>query len=716
MATRNRFAPTATALLLLALAGLPGGVARGAEDGAGSKATEPAAAGVDTSRWQCRLCPYPEGWYGTLAFGPGYVSDPSLKFGDYRGLDEKGGFAAVEGDLHYRNAAGHYFDLYARDLGLDSRQLDLRGGDQGRYEFRLAWREIPKFRGHGTQTPFLGAGGAVLTLPAGWQGAAATQDLPELAASLAEARLGLERKSLDAGLTLKFASRWSYEINYRHDEKDGTRPFGAGVFMINSTHFPAPVDFTTDQFDMGLSVAGERAHLRLGFVGSEFSNGYSSITWQNPFTAIPGTETLRAALEPDNEFYQFNLSGSYAPGARLRFSGRAAWGRMEQDDPFLPGYSINPQFSDLPLPRLSYAGEVDSRSLYVAGTMVARLSDRLDLVARVKRDERDNDSPVDLYTPVITDLVLGEPRPNRPYGFEREQYRLELGHRTLGWLRLAAGGQHERVERSLQSVHATREDSGWGEVTVDPWAWVQLRLRLEKAQRDAAPYEQLDDGGPFEHPLQRKYHLADRDRDRAVVELDLAPVDRLGVSLSWYASDDDYEESVIGLQGSTDRNLSLDLSYAVNDAATIHGFATREDIESTIASAVDDAALPWHGTTDDRFLTFGLGATFRASERLTFGFDYVASDSKGRVVVDTGVGEDPFPDLKTDLRNVRLHLSCRFNEHWSGKLYAEHERYDSADWYLDGLGVDGIPAILTLGELSPDYDVTVVRLLATYRF
>ena len=49
-------------------------------------------------------------------------------------------------------------------------------------------------------------------------------------------------------------------------------------------------------------------------------------------------------------------------------------------------------------------------------------------------------------------------------------------------------------------------------------------------------------------------------------------------------------------------------------------------------------------------------------------------------------------------------------------MYAEYERYDSDDWYVDGLEADGIPAVLSMGADSPDYDVVVLRLFATCRF
>ncbi|NNL95127.1 MAG: hypothetical protein HKO64_05855 [Xanthomonadales bacterium] len=49
-------------------------------------------------------------------------------------------------------------------------------------------------------------------------------------------------------------------------------------------------------------------------------------------------------------------------------------------------------------------------------------------------------------------------------------------------------------------------------------------------------------------------------------------------------------------------------------------------------------------------------------------------------------------------------------------MSAEQESYSSSDWKVDGLGTDGIPAILAFGQDSPDYHVTVLRIEALYRF
>jgi len=388
---------------------------------------------------------------------------------------------------------------------------------------------------------------------------------------------------------------------------------------------------------------------------------------------------------------------------------------MKQDDPLLP-YSINPLYSDWPLPRASLDGKIDTSTLNLAGKLTARLARRLNLVARIKRDERDNKTAVDLWTPVITDLVPKPERPNRPFSFKYDKYELELRWRARNRIRLTGGIRQNNIERSLQSVEETRERTYWGELKLNPWAVAQLRVKLETSDRDASPYTLLDDGGPIENPLMRKFHLAERDRNGAIIELDLSPLERLGISLSYFSAEDEYSTSVVGLQESEEQTLSLDLNYAINSKMSIYAFYNQQDIDSELSSVEGNTGLPWNSTTDDSITTLGVGFNGKISEKISFGFDWVSSDATGRVLTETGRGEDPFPVLRSDLRNARVHLSYALSDQWGMKIYAEHEKYDSEDWYVDELGPDDLMTVLTLGAVSPDYSVTVLRVLASYKF
>ena len=668
---------------------------------------------VDTSDWLCTFCTYAEGWFGTLDIGPGYANDGSLKFADYRGITKRGFFVSIDGDSHYLDGSGRYFDLYTRNLGIDSRQLEMRGGRQGRIEIRLAYREIPKYRGYGTQASFLGVGADQLVLPGNWVKAPTTSGMSTLNDSLMPVALEIKRKIFEAGLSFRMSGKWRYEADFQHTEKNGTRAFGAGVFTIQASHFPAPVDFSINRVDMGLEYSSKRSRLRFGFRSLNFNNRYTSVSWENPFTPPGNTARLSAALEPDNKFHQFNLTGSFRPSASVRLSGQASIGRMTQDQVLVP-YSVNPDFDDLQLPRTSLNGKMDTSSL--AARLTARLSRQFSLYLSSKYDNRDNRTPVEFYTPVITDLLQRTETPNRPYSFTRSDYSAEFSYQASSPVRFIAGAKRKNFKRTLQSVRETKDSIWWGEVSIDHWSAAQLRFRLETSNRDISPYKQVSDPGLQENILMRKFHLADRDQDRILVELDLSPGDRLSAGLSYFYSKDEYEQSILGLMKSNENSLSLDLGFTVKTNLSLHAFFTLEQYDSDITSAQSTDTPPWVANTKDRFITWGFGLSGKLSDRLDISIDYMSSDSRGQIRTDSGAGEAPFPELITDLRNANIRLNYRANSHWGLSLQAEHENYNSTDWQIDGLGNDGISAVLTLGPVSPRYSVSVFRLLANYTF
>ena len=124
----------------------------------------------------------------------------------------------------------------------------------------------------------------------------------------------------------------------------------------------------------------------------------------------------------------------------------------------------------------------------------------------------------------------------------------------------------------------------------------------------------------------------------------------------------------------------------------------------------------WNARTEDSITTWGIGFSGKAGDKVTYGADYVESGSDGEILTLRDSDAPPFPVLKTDLRNARVYLRYAASDHWLLGFEAMQEEYDTEDWALDGIGPDGILAVLTMGEVSPDYQVQVYRARATYRF
>ncbi|HJV62248.1 MAG TPA: MtrB/PioB family outer membrane beta-barrel protein, partial [Albitalea sp.] len=184
------------------------------------------ALAADPSQWKCETCPFEEaGTHGSVDAGVGAVSDNSAKQGDFTGLDRRGAFAVAGGEARYRGKDGLFGSLWASDLGLDTRSLRAELGSEGRYTLRLGYAELPHRLSDSAMTPFIGSGGPVLTLPAGFP-AADTASMP-LAGTLQPVDIGFKRTRLDLGASVLGPEHWSYRVSARRDVRDGTQR-GAG--------------------------------------------------------------------------------------------------------------------------------------------------------------------------------------------------------------------------------------------------------------------------------------------------------------------------------------------------------------------------------------------------------------------------------------------------------------------------------------------------------
>ncbi|MCW8911382.1 MAG: MtrB/PioB family outer membrane beta-barrel protein, partial [Gammaproteobacteria bacterium] len=203
---------------------------------------------VDTANWKCKDCAFEEGYSGEVELGIGSVSDDSFKFGEYNGLYEKSGFIITNARVRYRDLEANYFDLSVNDLGLDSRSLNIEGGHQGKYKVFFSYDEIAHAFSDSIMTPYSGNGSANLSLPVGWVPAGTTTSMSSLAASLQKNEVKLQRTRMDLGISFLPTSSWKYDINYRHETREGTKR-SAGSFFFNAAQMIEPVDYVTDEID-----------------------------------------------------------------------------------------------------------------------------------------------------------------------------------------------------------------------------------------------------------------------------------------------------------------------------------------------------------------------------------------------------------------------------------------------------------------------------------
>ncbi|MBT8132039.1 MAG: MtrB/PioB family decaheme-associated outer membrane protein, partial [Gammaproteobacteria bacterium] len=379
----------------------------------------------DTSDWECEFCTFPGGLYFDIDAGAGYVTDDAYRFGDYRGFDDDHTIFIGSFDMDYWTNGGSYWEATGRDLGLDSRSLLLQGGHQGFYNIELLYSNLPRQLFDTTLTPF--SGFDTLSLPSAWVSSGSTALMTELDSSLMPVKIGHDRETLGFGLTYHPSQRLQYQIDYRHDERDGNRIRGAS-FLTQSALLPEPIDYSTDLIDASVSYAGSRGQLAVNYYASLFNSRVPALTWDNPFGPIvPGATSGRIALPPDNQAHQVSLSGAYRLSDATRFSATIATGSLKQDEPFVP-YTINPTLAGTSLPAANLGGKVKTKKYNVR--LNSRLVPQFRVQAELDVDDRDNQTPRNDYATVESDVFASGLRTNVPYSFQRTRLSFKGDYRV----------------------------------------------------------------------------------------------------------------------------------------------------------------------------------------------------------------------------------------------------------------------------------------------
>jgi MtrB/PioB family decaheme-associated outer membrane protein len=674
----------------------------------------------DTSEWKCEQCPKPEAYEADYSLGGTYVSDDSARFGNATGYDEEGGYVFAEGSGR-RTTDSHFMSWDLVDLGTDARALEFEGGNPGAYQYHVGYSELPYRRFDDTQTIYRQAGNEDLVLPEGWVGAGSTSGMSALDASLADRDIQSDRTTYEIGAHYAGANPWQFAANYRRTQRDGWEIVGAS-FYTNAALLPAPFDDSTDQVDLTVSYQQERWFLQLGWSGSSYDNSNQAWRWENAFFAGAGATLGQIAQSPDNQAQALTLSGAYYFPARTTVSLSAEIGEMRQDEAFLP-YSIDPNLAGT-LPRESFDGQVDTTNYDVQ--IVSSPWDFLRLSAFYRYQERDNKSPVSLWSRTIVDMFpTNDMEANRPYSFERARFGASASARFdwFEWLeafRFEGGYERIEMDRSLQEVPEQTEDTGWGRVVWRAGGWPEISLRAGASSREIAGYDPQLATAYEQNPLMRKYNLAYRYRDfvelRALLDLGSLP---LAIGAEAYYATDDYTESTLGLRNCDDRRFAADLTWTISERSVAFLEAGYEELELDTVNSESFDGPDWRSMHQDRFRTVGAGVNVEGLWSERFGMRLNLTYAQGESDIDVAASlstSGSFPRLETEMTSVDLDLSYRLTDAMDVRLRLRYEDYSSSDWALENVEPATIPQVLTLGADPYDYDVYLATIAIRYYF
>ena len=682
---------------------------------AGAFAAEPAA--PDTGEWTCSKCPYDRGYRAEVEVGVGYVDDDSAKFGDYTGLDEEGAHAIVSAEGRKATESGYVLEYELLDLGLDSREVRIGGGKQGSYEFGLFYDRIPRSLWDTTATPYSGVGSGNLTLPSNWVDGGTTGGMTQLDSSLRNVDIGYDRDRYGASGRFWFLDNFSFDLDYRRDDRSGTRPQLASFGSV-TTQLVAPVDDATDRVDATVRYQGKGWFAQAGYYGSFYNTKAASLRWDNPFNAMtPGGTVGQMALAPDNSYNEFGASaGWYGLPFNSTVTLSLATGKGEQDTGFLP-YTANALIATDPLPASSLDASLDT--LRYDLTLTSQPIDRLRVRGTVAYDERDNGTRQRTFTsPVHTDLFqVLEDRVNPVYGFERLRLFGSADFKVYDDLSIGSGGEFRTVDRtgSAQDVRSEETSDGWGKVQYQPTGYLGFVLKGGAMERVPDRYVP-DAAGTGQNPMLRKYNMSYlyRSYGEALVNIAFGELP-LTLGASAFYGDDSYNLTAIGATTGLDRRYGVDLSWAMTDTVSVYGSFGEEKLDTKSQGSAQFADPDWRWIAKDDSVTYGAGLRAQLLPKLHLDLDYTYARGRSNMQL-VGVNAGRFPTVSSDLSSFRADASYELSERWDLAFTWIYENLDSSDWALNGIEPDSLPTVLALGADPYDYDVNYLGASVRYYF
>ncbi|HET7845619.1 MAG TPA: MtrB/PioB family decaheme-associated outer membrane protein [Xanthomonadales bacterium] len=695
-----------------------------------------------------------------VEIGAGWTSDDSAKFGRYNGLDDDGLYGILSFDYGRRGAwdapdAG-YWRMTGTDLGLDTREVTYERGVQGDWRLTLGYDQIPAQGTDSARTIFVNPGDSTLALPANWVPGQTTAAMPRLNESLRDFDLEQMRRRFDVGFRKDVGKRWQVDTQYRRETKTGEKSLGAVIGNSGgnprSVILPEPVDYATDQIDATLRWGTEKAQFQAAYYGSLFHNDNTALTWTNPFSAINGWDASAGyptgqgsiSSPPDNQFHQLSLAGGWNFSPATRFTGDVAFGRMKQDDRFLP-YTINPTLAasvTQPLPRDSLDGRIDTTVVNLG--VYSRPTDRFHWNAAYRYDDRDNRTPRDEYVYIGGDSQTQQTgttssfrRYNEPLSYREQKLRLDGGFELSDRFNLDGWAEWRTFDRTFSEREEADEDTIGVQLRSDFSDRVSGYVRLSRADRSGSTYvgnEPFLQGydpdytatvpGNFENPPDlRKYHLADRTRDSVQFNLTFTPGEHWSLGFNANRLDDDYDSSELGLTKGTVQDATFDVAWTPTPEWTTYGFHTYEKLVNEQdgqsiggGTRVQDAVNParsWFADHVDHARTTGIGLAHPMFDgRVDTSLDFVRSRTQGDVSVTTGAALTSGPLPRDVTRLDALSLQARW--HWRKDVAIHftwrYEDYESTDFALDGVEPNQLANVIGLGNESPDYHVNVLGL------
>jgi MtrB/PioB family decaheme-associated outer membrane protein len=573
--------------------------------------------------------------------------------------------------------------------------------------------------------------------------------------------LGLERDRLNANLGFGSLRGFSWGLDYKHEDRDGNRPYGGSFGFSNATEVPEVIDYSINDAELAGAWNTDRAGVRFGYRMSTFKNNVSTMYWDNPWRltgatdpsayTAPGSGSIGgsgvgfADLWADNESNVVFADGRTRLGANWYAQGSLSYNTMTQDDPLLP-YTLNASIkginfdhslfdatdvTKLPVRNSDNKVDVTNLSAQVGGD----LGPAFDLTFRYRMYDYDNSSKRIEFPGYVRFHAVWEEiaRITVPFSYTKTDLGAELGWDIGRASRLALSYNLQSWDREFREIDSSDEDIVKVAFDTHPSTRFNVRASYEFGDRSIGDYHPeaaensfVEAEGVTNLPTLRKYDEAAREYDQLNVNAQLFATDALNFFFGVTGRNEDYNKSEFGLISDDVLQYNAEVAYAPGDAINVYLFGHRFDRES-FQRARQSGATPstnpldnWQVTLDEITDTLGLGFTTKVKAWTT---DLSAQYSKTDGNADFFSPPGGTPDVAVDFGDyddVKLlallaRVDYQLNPRARAGVGYRWEDYDIDSFLFRGLQ-NYLPGALLLNPETGDYSGSVFMLDLSLNF
>lgn len=547
-------------------------------------------------------------------------------------------------------------------------------------------------------------------------------------------------------------------ISYFQENRSGTRSAGTSFGFGNTIETPEPVDYRTREAGVRLEMPLENLMIRGMLSINQFSNTYSTYTWDNPFRvtdstdpsaytapgsgSIGGASRGRLALPPENSRITAAIGGIYKMPMHSRLTADIAFGQMRSNGDLMP-FTTNtailatvPEANELPVERFN--GRINTTSATVVFT--TRPLANFNVTARYRFYNSDNNARrIEFPGYVRFDAVWEEiPRITVPYSTKNNRAEITASYDLGTGYSVEAGFRNDRTNRTFREVNRTTENIAHIALDARPFTWVTWRNSFEFGDRSFDSYDQeRADNASFVEPEPpvspegfHRFDVAERSTQRVISILSINPFNGpLSATLNFTRYFDNYSKhSELGLLKWRNQTFTAEADYSPSGRWSTFAFYSREywaGFQRGRQSGATPSKNPldnWTADNSDKANSVGAGFTMGViPEKLDFNLTGRIQRVSGYANLDSPPGGTP--DVAFDIPNVDdtrfWSLLAQFNYKlsaaWNLALGGWYERYQIDDLLNTGTQ-QYLPGGFFLAPNDLGYRGSAAYVTSTYRW